>query len=285
MPKVEVKKAGFYTTVQDLGRLNAAQYGVPRSGVMDSFSAKKANLLLNNPADAAVLEITMTGPTLLFQSKTQIAVCGAIFDMYLDECLISNAKAFQVEAGSVLRFSGLKQGFRAYLAIQQGFKTEVVLESRSQYQGITSASRLVNGEKLEIEALENSVIASARVNFEDQELFSNTIKTFRGLEFELLPQKLQKKLFTEKFKLTPAGNRMAIPFKELLPNDLKGILTGPVIPGTVQLTPKGNLIALMQDCQVTGGYPRVLQISERGLCKLAQKKPGETVTFQLSQFD
>ena len=68
MPKVEVKKAGFYTTVQDLGRLNAAQYGVPRSGVMDSFSAKKANLLLNNPADAAVLEITMTGPTLLLWS-------------------------------------------------------------------------------------------------------------------------------------------------------------------------------------------------------------------------
>ncbi|MFD2828087.1 biotin-dependent carboxyltransferase family protein [Leeuwenhoekiella polynyae] len=284
MPKVEVKKAGLYTTIQDLGRLNVAQYGVPQSGVMDSFSAKKANLLLNNEADAAVLELTMAGPILKFQSKTQIAVCGAIFDMYLDEKPITNAKAFQVNSGSVLRFGGLKKGFRSYLAVQGGFKTAVVLESRSHYPKITSASRLVNGDELEIDSLENTVIASARVNFEDQELFSNTIPVFKGPEFELLPQKLQQELFIENFTLTPAGNRMAILFKELLKNNIKGIITGPVIPGTVQLTPNGNLIALMRDCQVTGGYPRILQISEMGICKLAQKKPGEQVLFQLSEF-
>lgn len=284
MPKVEVKKAGLYTTIQDLGRLNVAQYGVPQSGVMDSFSAKKANLLLNNEADAAVLELTMAGPTLKFQSKTQIAVCGAIFDMYLDEKPITNAKAFQVNSGSILRFGGLKKGFRSYLAVQGGFKTAVVLESRSHYPKITSASRLVNGDELEIDSLENTVIASARVNFEDQELFSNTIPVFKGPEFELLPQKIQQELFIENFTLTPAGNRMAIPFKELLKNNIKGIITGPVIPGTVQLTPNGNLIALMRDCQVTGGYPRILQISEMGICKLAQKKPGEQVLFQLSEF-
>ncbi|RXG15307.1 biotin-dependent carboxylase-like uncharacterized protein [Leeuwenhoekiella aestuarii] len=285
MPKIELIKAGFYTTIQDLGRLHAAQYGVPKSGVMDSFSAKKANLLLNNESDAAVLEITMTGPTLKFQSKTQIAVCGAIFDMYLDEEPITNAKAFQVNSGSVLRFGGLKKGLRCYFAVQGGVKTEVVLESRSQYPTITSASRLVNGDELEIDSLGNLAIASARVNFEDQELFSNTIPVFKGPEFELLPQKLQKKLFTDNFTLTPEGNRMAIPFRELFKNDLKGILTGPVIPGTVQLTPNGNLIALLRDCQVTGGYPRVLQISEMGICKLAQKKPGDRVNFHLSELD
>ena len=114
----------------------------------------------------------MTGPTLKFQSKTQLAVCGASFEMYLDEKPITNAKAFQVNSGSVLRFGGLKKGFRCYLAVQGGIKTDIVLESRSQYPKITSASRLINGDELEIDSLENSAIASARVNFEDLELFS-----------------------------------------------------------------------------------------------------------------
>ena len=43
MGEVEVIQPGFYTTVQDMGRYGAACYGVPQSGVMDEFSAKKAN--------------------------------------------------------------------------------------------------------------------------------------------------------------------------------------------------------------------------------------------------
>ena len=285
MSKVVIKKAGFYTSIQDLGRLNVAQYGVPRSGAMDGFSAKKANLLLNNPINAAVLEITMTGPALEFKCDTQIAVCGATFELFIDDKPISNAKAFQIEAGSVLRFGRLIEGFRAYIAVSGGFQSEIILESRSQYRGITAHSRLQNGSELQLLTPEDSTAARARVNFENQHLFSGHLVVYKGPEFEMLPQELQEKLFSQNFTLTPAGNRMAIPFKELLPNSLNGILTGPVLPGTVQLTPHGNLIALMKDCQVTGGYPRVLQVSEMGLCQLAQKKPGEQVAFELKELE
>ena len=73
---------------------------------------------------------------------------------------------------------------------------------------------------------------------------------------------------------------MAYRFQEDFKNDLEAIPTGPVVPGTVQLTPAGNVIPLMKDCQVTGGYPRILQLSEKGIRIMAQKIPGEKIRFR-----
>jgi len=39
---------------------------------------------------------------------------------------------------------------------------------------------------------------------------------------------------------------------------------------------------LMNDCQTTGGYPRILQLSENAMYILAQKKQGDTLSFLLS---
>ena len=63
---LKVLKAGFYTTLQDAGRFHYRNKGVPVSGVMDEMSVFKINSLLENHESSAVLEITMTGPTLLF---------------------------------------------------------------------------------------------------------------------------------------------------------------------------------------------------------------------------
>jgi hypothetical protein len=65
-----------------------------------------------------------------------------------------------------------------------------------------------------------------------------------------------------------------------LENDLPSMLTSAVLPGTVQLTPSGALIILMRDAQVTGGYPRVLQLMDEGISCLAQKVVGERVRFE-----
>ena len=46
---------------------------------MDVRSFKKANLLLDNPENEAVLEITLIGPTLEFTSATIIAITGGDF--------------------------------------------------------------------------------------------------------------------------------------------------------------------------------------------------------------
>ena len=74
---------------------------------------------------------------------------------------------------------------------------------------------------------------------------------------------------------------MAYQLNELFKNELDAIITSPVLPGTVQLTPSGKLIILMRDCQTTGGYPRVLQLSLSAINCLAQKYTGQSITFRM----
>ena len=82
-------------------------------------------------------------------------------------------------------------------------------------------------------------------------------------------------------RVSKLNNRMAYQLSPLLKNKLGSILTGPVLPGTVQLTPSGQLIVLMKDCQTTGGYPRVLQLSEHAIYSLAQKSTANEIKFIL----
>ena len=63
---------------------------------------------------------------------------------------------------------------------------------------------------------------------------------------------------------------------------LPQIWTAPTLPGIVQLTPDGTLIILMRDAQVTGGYPRILQLSDDALNLLAQKSTRDRIKFEIT---
>ena len=112
---------------------------------------------------------------------------------------------------------------------------------------------------------------------------AKTIEVFPGPEFEILSEDQRSNLFQQEFTIDKNNNRMAIQLNEEVKNNLDSIITGPVIPGTVQLTPAGKLIVLMKDCQTTGGYPRVLHLSEKSLNIISQKLMGESVNFSLKK--
>ena len=60
------------------------------------------------------------------------------------------------------------------------------------------------------------------------------------------------------------------------------MLSQSIRPGTVQLTPSGTLLIAGFDGQVSGGYPRILQLTDEALNVLAQKIEGTKVFFKLS---
>ncbi|MBT8302888.1 MAG: biotin-dependent carboxyltransferase family protein, partial [Bacteroidia bacterium] len=90
----------------------------------------------------------------------------------------------------------------------------------------------------------------------------------------------QDKLFNQEFTISNTHSRMGYQLNEFLENDLKSILTSHVLPGTVQLTPSGKLLVLMRDAQTTGGYPRVLQLSESAINLMAQKNTNDKISFK-----
>jgi antagonist of KipI len=58
-----------------------------------------------------------------------------------------------------------------------------------------------------------------------------------------------------------------------------------VTKGTVQVISDGSPLVLMSDAQTTGGYPRIAQVLAADLPILAQKKPGDALSFVLVSDD
>ena len=279
---VKVINPGFYTTVQDLGRFGYQDYGVPISGVMDCYSARFANALLNNNENDAVLEITMTGPTLQFHNYTSICISGVDMSPELNSLSIKLNSAIAVKPNDILSFGKLKYGFRSYLAVAGGFQSEIRLNSRSMYRNVTSRFKIEANDELTIKEIVPKVSDKhASLKFNSEMFTSNSIEVFKGPEFELLSSSQQERLFNQEFTISNLYDRMAYQLEESFKNNLEPIITSLVLPGTVQLTPSGNLIVLMRDCQTTGGYPRVLQLSEASINALSQKFKGHSIRFKL----
>ena len=279
---IEVLSAGMYSSIQDKGRENYRQYGVPLSGVIDNYSAKLANLLLENEEDAALMEITMVGPKLKINKNTQAVLCGLGAEITLNDKTIKINEVFSIQKGAILHIKKITKGCRVYLGVKYGFQTEKILGSRSMYDGITKNDMIKKGAIILIqEHKEQLSPTNSTVRFEEERFTTNKIEVLPGPEFHLLSEKTKKELLKTSFSISADSNRMAIAMNELQKNDLKNILTSAVLPGTVQLTSGGKIIVLMKDCQVTGGYPRILQMSENGMNCLAQKRAGERIYFKL----
>ncbi len=278
---IEVLQPGLWTSIQDCGRVGYGEYGVPRSGTMDEYTAKFANLLVGNYKSAAVMEITQLGPKLKFHENTIIAVTGLGAEVFLNDKNVRINEAFRVEKSSILDIKNVSRGNRIYLSVFSGFKTKKVLNSRSMFDGITPRSKVKKGDFLEIVAFSgNEQNHFSSVRFEEELYFSDQLQVFAGPEFSFVSERIKNALFQHKFTVSSESGRMAYMLKEKIKNELNPILTGAVLPGTVELTPSGQLILFMRDAPITGGYPRILQLSEESINRLSQKRSGEKIRFE-----
>lgn len=277
---LKVLKAGLFTTIQDQGRFGFLDKGVPVAGYMDTYSATKVNALLENQADAAVMEITMTGPTLQFEQDTFICLGGADIPASLNDEALHRYKVVQVRKGDVLSFGKLQKGFRGYLGVKNGFQTPVVLGSRSFFLPVTPKDHLRKRDTVAYTKVSDfdPKITELKV---DSFLEENVLHVSRGPEYEMLDDRQLERLFSKMFTVSNENNRMAYQLEERIPGHDISMLTSATLPGTVQLTPAGRLIVLMKDGQTTGGYPRVLQLSDKAISIMAQKKYGDKLLFKL----
>ncbi|QTD38947.1 biotin-dependent carboxyltransferase family protein [Polaribacter batillariae] len=279
---VSVLKPGFYTSIQDKGRVGFASNGVPVSGVMDSYAADIANSVLNNSLEAALLEITFGGCKLEFLSATAICISGGDFSAKINNQPIALNSRIKIYKNDVLSFGKINFGARCYLAVKGGFLTEKVLGSSSFYQNITNNLTIKKGDILPITTFKNDLeTANSAIKIPAIHFNSEELKCYKGPEFELLNHQQQEQLLNNVFTISNDNNRMGYRLNEIIENDFPSILTSAVLVGVVQLTPSGKLIVLMRDCQVTGGYPRILQLTEESINKLAQKTTHQKLKFVL----
>ena len=277
---IKVLKEGLFTTIQDIGRFGYKNIGVPVSGSMDQTSAKLANLLLGNDESSAVLEMTLVGPTLEFMNDTYISITGADMNPSLNKQKVLQNKPLFVNKGDILYLSHSSNGMRSYLGIKGGFNSEKKLGSKSFYRGITKREKLIKNDKIKFAKVTSSPMKMNKSINDLKINRKNKINVFKGPEFDLLDSNSKDIIFNTDFTIG-VNNRMGYNLVEPIENSISSIISSPVMPGTVQLTPSGRLIILCRDCQTSGGYPRVLQLDKSSMDSLSQKTIGETIKLKL----
>ena len=304
---LRIVRPGLLTTVQDRGRHGLQHIGVVPCGAMDPVALELANGLVGNRPDEAVLEITVLGPEIAFESDALIALCGAEMDARLGgQPMPANRPVF-VSKGTVLNARRTTLGSRAYLAVAGGIALPPVLGSRSTYLpakfGGLQGRALRGGDSLPLaenvaslsqkryESLRNKKdIAGLRtlrtVSWSAPALTLPArepivIHAMEGRQHALFDGAARRAFFDATWKVTPDSNRMGFRLAGpvLARAEAGEILSEPTCLGTVQVPANGLPIALMADHQTTGGYPKIAEIAAADVPRLAQLAPGGAVQF------
>ena len=272
---IKVIQPGLFTTIQDGGRHGFRNIGIPTSGFMDQESAWAANELVNNNKDESLLEITLTGPTLIFNCNCVISITGGDFNPLINNLPVKMYQSINVSSGDILKLNNTISGARSYIAISGGLNVKSLFGSKSFFSNISDSYHLKKGDEIKVsKKSESQILKWDKLKFN----LNRFMKVFRGPEYDLLSTNSKNKLFKNEFTIN-TNNRMAYNLEETLQVDIKTIISSPVLPGSVQLTPSGKIIILHRDCQTTGGYPRILQLDTNSLNNLSQLKSNDKIKF------
>lgn len=280
---VKVIRTGPNSKIRDLGRKEYSSLGVPSAEPGDQRAFLWNNHLLRNNENDAQLEINQPGFEVQFSEPSVICLAGAKAEIKINNQLSSSFGIQQIAANDIVHVGKFLIGSVLYIGIRGGFQSEIVMGSRSMFASVTSKAYIDKGDEVNFFTNMTPRLSSsyARATYDTDYLTTEIISVYQGPEWHLLSEVQKEFLQSSQFHVSRMKNTMAVQLEELLPNKLSEMLTSPVFPGTVQLTSGGKVIILGQDAQVTGGYPRVLQLDTSEWNILAQKKPGNTFSFNI----
>jgi len=276
------------TTVQDKGRYGYQRYGMPIAGAMDVFSLRLANLLVGNDVDAACLETTFTGPEIHFTADGAFALTGADMGPALNGVPVSINRALKVGRGDTLSFSGLKNGFRTYIAFAGGINVPEVMGSRSTYLranlGGFAGRALEAGDELQLGEMNGAIRETAIPDdLVPRYQSDQTIRIISGPEVNRFTMDGIHSFLTSEYRITEKSDRMGyrLAGKPVAHTEAGAdIISSGISRGTVQVPGNGQPIILMADRQTTGGYTRIACVISADLTLVAQMKPGDIIRFR-----
>lgn len=281
-----VIEPGPMTTVQDLGRFGWQRFGVPVSGALDQTACRTANLLVGNPEEAALLEITFLGPKLEILADVELALTGAQAQLLVNNEPIPAYRSFRVSVGDIIAFKPPLKGLRAYLAVRGGIDVPIIMDSRSTYGpagiGGFEGRPLQKGDELTGLNSEPRTEARELAQKMRPRLSSKiTLRALPGPQEENFAKGLEV-FFNSTYKVAPQADRMgyrlAGPAIDFAPDAPQSIISEPNMSGGVQVPAGGQPIIVLVE-QTTSGYSKVATVLSPDLNLVAQARPGDTVRF------
>ena len=281
--ELTILKPGLQTTVQARARHGLRHLGIPASGAADPLSMALANKLVDNSWDAALLEATLLGPSLRFETDCSFALTGAVAastlngDTVEQHCTINACKGDELVVGAAI------SGARVYIAFAGGLDTPAVLGSASTclvagfggYEGRV----LRKGDVLRLESPQVlSSVHSAPAEFRPPMSNSHALRACTAAETDQLRDR-GALLFDTNWQVGERADRMGLQLNgdTLVVESAGRMPSAAVFPGTVQCPENGAPFLLCVDAGTVGGYPRVAQVARTDRHILGQLKPRDRV--------
>ena len=285
---IEVLDPGRMASIQDRGRPGLERFGVTPGGAADWFSAGVANRLVGNHRDAAVIEFAESAPVLHVHADATIAITGADLSVAGGHPAVYESwRAHRIEGTKVVGLGKLGPGLRGYVAVRGGFDVPIVLDSRSLDQrgqfGGGFGRQLHTGDVLPIGNMADHEVLRDRwpLGHRLPPWGPWEVRVIAGPHLDAFGRGALDRLTVTACRITPAIDRMGLRMQTPgLRLEAEEILTTPVTAGAIQVTPSGELIALLVDHPTTGGYPVIATVITADLPLLAQSRPGDTIRFR-----
>ena len=287
MTAVKVISPGGYTTIQDRGRFGFQNMGIPVSGVLDAFAFTLANLLVGNPDNTPVMELTVMGPSLEIKKEMDIALTGAKMGLRVNDSPVEQWTSIRVRPGDLVTIGQVQAGCRAYLAFGGGIRVPEIMGSFSTYVGGKIGG--FKGRPLQkedvLETGDFPLLTRVRAipeSFIPAYPSEAVIRAIPGPQAEYFDTGL-KTLFQSEYNVTVKADRMgyrlqgnAIAIKQGMP---KSIVSEPSMPGSIQIPADEQPIILLVE-QTVGGYAKIATVISSDLSLVAQTTPGDTLWFE-----
>jgi biotin-dependent carboxylase-like uncharacterized protein len=280
---IEVLHAGLCDLVMDQGRAGQGGLGVPAGGAADPAALVAANRLVGNPAAAAGLEITLSGPSLRFPLGGVVALAGARFAATRSSGgAVAWHETLVLSAGEILSLQRAEAGCRCWLAVRGGLAVPQVMGSRSTflpagfggYQGrpLRAGDTLASGPWAEGVRLRRTRSPKGERDA--------LLRVVAGPQVGQFDDAGLAAFFSSGYRVGTASDRRGLRLSGPLVTHARAELPSQgVLPGAVQVPPDGQPIILGWDGPVTGGYPIIASVIAADWPRLAQLHPGDAVWF------
>lgn len=275
---ISVVDPGPLTSVQDpAGRPGWRRYGVPVGGAADGWSARLANRLVGNVAEAAVLEVTLGGATFDTHEPTVLAICGGVVPT-VDGRPLPVGQARPVPAGTRIGI-GFGDGARGYLAVRGGIVVRDVLDGkgtdlRAGFGGHEGRA-LRPGDRLAVGAASEV----ARPMRWTGSRAAGPIRIVPGPHADELDA-----LTAAEWTVGPEADRAGVRLDgRSLPGGEAPSMGLPL--GAIQLPPDGRPIVMLVDRPVTGGYLVPACVIGADVGRVAQLRTGDGLRFEVVSLD
>ena len=285
----KVLQPGLLSLLQDLGRFGQHPIGLTTGGPLDQEAFLWANRILGNDNNACAIEVSFGGLQLLAQTDTYICVTGADLPFTINGQPKLLWQSHKVHTGDQIKLDYSSIGCRSYLAVAGGFNIEPSFGScatvmREHIGGLTG-DKLNTNDQLAC----NKVTKQARLGLAldrqpqyAQDAPEIKLRLVLGYQQALFNDVTKARLINNSYKVTDRSDRMGMRLEgPSVACPSEKMLSEGICFGAVQVPADGQPIVLLNDRQTIGGYPKLGSIIARDIARLAQLRPGSSVSFEV----